>query len=99
MLHCIIYCLRGDSNLSSTWYAGLLLLVSPFESIAIENIKSANISRCILSFFAVSLTSTLAGQISGSLVAFVFIASPPNAWLVNFEFLAVQYPAERIVLH
>jgi hypothetical protein len=82
------------------WFqmAGFLLLVSPLGSIAIKNLKSANISKFLLSFFVVSLTSTLAGQISGSLTALVFYPFPPNVQLGYFIGLTVQYPAERLVI-
>lgn len=75
----------------------LLLLVSPLESLAIKNLKSAKISSCFLSF-VVSLTSTLVGQISGSFTALAIIPSLASAWLLNFQVLTVQYPIERIVI-
>jgi hypothetical protein len=83
-----------------SWFqvAGLLLLVSPLESMAIKNLKSAKVSSCFLSFFVVSLTSTLAGQISGSFTALATIPSLASAWLLNFQVLTVQYPIERIVI-
>jgi predicted membrane protein len=85
---------------SYMWFqiVGLFLLVSPLESIAIANLQSKNNPRFLLSFFVVALTSTLAGQISGSLAAFVFISGSPNYWLGTFQFLTGLYPAERIII-
>lgn len=82
------------------WFqiAGLLLLISPLQSIAINNLKSRDIPRFLLSFFAVSLTSTLAGQISGSLTALVLVPNPPAVQLGLFEVLTVQYPIERTII-
>ena len=83
-----------------SWFQvfGLLLLVSPLELLAIKNLRSAKISGRFFSFFVVSLTSTLVGQISGSFTALAIIPSLASAWLLNFQVLTVQYPIERIVI-
>ena len=103
------------------WFqvVGLLLLLSPLQSMAVKNLKSTawsrsihwpklrsplkptapknltskNIPMALLSFFVVSLTSALAGQISGSLI---FLVLFPRA--LDFQFLAVQYPIERTII-
>jgi hypothetical protein len=82
------------------WFqvVGLLLLSSPLQSMAIRDIRSKDISRVLLSFFALALVSTLAGQISGSLTGLILIPNPPETQLGVFQLLAFQYPAERIII-
>jgi len=58
--------------------------------------------RLSLAFFTTSLTSTLAGQIAGSLV-FEILAWPVfiadvNVWRLNWQLIAWIYPVERIVI-
>ena len=85
---------------SYLWFqlAGLLLLISPLQSSAIRNLKSNNIPVVFFSFFAVSLTSTLAGQISGSLTFLVLFPNPPIVQLGVLQLLTVQYPVERTIV-
>jgi hypothetical protein len=108
------------------WFqvVGLLLLLSPLQSMAVKNLKSTawsrsirwprprsplkpgaaknlkskNISMALLSFFVISLTSTLAGQISGSLTFLVLFPNPPIVQLGLFQVLYVQYPIERTII-
>jgi hypothetical protein len=82
------------------WFqiVGLLLLTSPLLSMAIRNIRSKDIPAVLLSFFALALVSTLAGQISGSLTGLTLIRNSPETQLGIFQVLTFQYPAERIII-
>jgi hypothetical protein len=84
----------------SMWFqiVCLLVLVSPLQLIAVRKIKSSNGPSLALSFFAVSLTSTLAGQISGSLTYMLLIPSPLGGWLLIWQGLTIVYPIERITI-
>jgi hypothetical protein len=64
--------------------------------------KPKNSFRLLLAFFTISLTSTLAGQIAGSLVFELqvwpaFIADV-NVWRLNWQLIAWIYPIERVVI-
>jgi len=82
------------------WFqvVGLLLLLSPLQSMAVKNLKSKNVQMALLSFFVVFLTSTLAGQISGSLTFLVLFPNPPIVQLGSFQVLYIQYPIERTII-
>jgi len=87
------------------WFqiTGFLVLVSPLQSIASKNIRNSNNnSKLLSSFFIVFLTSTLAGQIAGSLIFEliswpIFIANV-NAWTVTWQVVIWLYPIERIII-
>jgi MFS family permease len=83
----------------STWFqiAGLIILVSPLQSVAGDNLNSRNNTRMLIGFFLTCLASTLAGQITGSLV---FEALNPNATalLGNWQTLTFVYPVERTII-
>jgi hypothetical protein len=82
---------------------GLLVLASPLQSFAVRNMWKPKTSiRLSLAFFSTSLTSTLAGQIAGSLV-FEILAWPVfiadvNVWRLNWQLIAWIYPVERIII-
>jgi len=83
---------------------GFLVLVSPLQSMASKNIhKSSNTSKLLCAFFIVFLTSTLAGQIAGSLVYELTISWPifmadVNFWTGLWQLLTLIYPIERIII-
>lgn len=87
------------------WFqlVGLLILASPLQSLVLRNMwKPKNSFRLLLAFFTISLTSTLAGQIAGSLVFELqvwpaFIADV-NVWRLNWQLIAWIYPIERVVI-
>jgi len=86
------------------WFqiTGFLILVSPLQSMASKNLNSSNKSKPLLAFFITSLTSTLAGQIAGSLILEllswpIFIANV-NAWKANWQLLTFLYPVERMII-
>jgi hypothetical protein len=85
----------------SLWFqvVGLLILVMPIQPVDEKNLKSDRNSRLLLALFIVSLTSTLAGQISGSL-AYVILGFPPilGGWTAQWQSLTFLYPAERIII-
>jgi hypothetical protein len=82
---------------------GLLILASPLQSLALRNMwKPKTTFGLSLAFFAISLTSTLGGQIAGSFV-FEFWAWPAfiadaNAWRSYWQLIAWTYPIERVVI-
>ena len=89
----------------STWFQtiGLLVLVSPLGSMAINNVKTNNNQKLVLSFFIISLTSTLTGQISGSLTNLLssqvgILPLPQGGWQALYVSLTIVYPIERTVI-
>jgi hypothetical protein len=87
-----------------TWFQviGFLVLISPLQSMAIKNITSHNPAKFLSCFFVVCLTSTLAGQIAGSLAfelsSSTVIAPDLNAWRFTWQVLTFQYPLERVTM-
>lgn len=88
----------------SLWFqvVGLVILLTPFQSTTIQNLNSNRQSKLLYAFFLVSLTSTLAGQIAGSL-AFEITSWPilipeVGAWRMTWQVLAFLYPAERLII-
>jgi len=86
------------------WFqiVGFLLLISPLQSSAVKSLNSGNNSNNLQAFFIISLTSTLAGQIAGSLTFEVlswpiFLANV-KAWEIYWQGLTVLYPVERIII-
>jgi len=86
------------------WFqiAGFLILVSPLQSTAIKNLNSNNNSKLLSAFFFTSLTSTLAGQISGSLtfelLSWPIFMADVNVWKANWQVITFLYPVERIII-
>lgn len=86
------------------WFqiVGFLVLVSPLQSLAVKNLTSNRPSKALFSFFAVALTSTLAGQIAGTLV-FEMVYYPAlipdvTAWKDTWQALTFLYPVERTII-
>lgn len=84
----------------SMWFqiVCLLVLVSPLQSMAVKKIKSGNSRSLVLSFFVISLASTLAGQISGSLTYMLLVPSSLGGWLLMWQGLTIVYPIERMII-
>jgi hypothetical protein len=86
------------------WFqmVGLAILVSPLQSTAIRHLKSGNIAKAFYALLVTFLTSTLAGQIAGSLVfeaTFWPLLIPTiEGWKANWMLLTFIYPLERITL-
>lgn len=79
------------------WFhvAGLFILISPLQSTALNNFKSAKATRLLFAFFVTCLTSTLAGQIAGNIVfETIRITDPRGTWLA----LTFVYPFERTII-
>jgi hypothetical protein len=74
-----------------------LLLVSPLSSIAIKNISSNNNPKLLYAFFAISLISTLAGQIAGSLT-FEILFPDANYLKATWISITLIYPVERVII-
>ena len=82
---------------------GFLILVSPLQSIAARNAwNSKSDAKLVPAFFVTALTSTLAGQIAGSLtfevLSWPIFVADVNAWRLNWQLITLLYPAERIVI-
>lgn len=88
------------------WFqiVGFLVLVSPLQSMASRNMRNSNDggSKLLIAFFIVSLTSTLAGQIAGSLtfelISWPIFIADVNAWTTGWQVLTWIYPIERIII-
>ena len=82
--------------------AGFLILVSPLQTTAVKSLNSNSNSKLLSVFFTTSLTSTLAGQISGSLtfelLSWPIFMADVNIWKANWQFLTFLYPVERIII-
>jgi len=81
---------------------GFLILVSPLKSMALKTLNSNSNSKLLFGFFIISLTSTLAGQIAGSLTS-VLLAWPIfmadiNSWEAIWKVTAFLYPVERTII-
>lgn len=74
-----------------------LILISPLQFIASKNFNSDSNLKLLFAFLVTSLTSTLAGQIAGSLATIVLIPDV-NFWKTSWLFLTFLYPLERILI-
>jgi hypothetical protein len=83
-----------------TWLqiVGLLILISPLQSVAARYFDSDNPSRLSYAFFVTSLVSTLAGQIAGSLTYVIVLVPTVEASLGVWISTTVVYPIERIII-
>jgi len=81
------------------WFeiVGFLILASPLQSLASKNLNSNNNSKFPFAFFVTSLTSTLAGQIAGS-IAFTLLIADANTLKVTWQAIVFLYPVERIII-
>jgi hypothetical protein len=85
------------------WFqiAGFLILVSPLQTTAVKSLNSNN-SKLLSAFFTTSLTSTLAGQISGSLtfelLSWPIFMADVNVWKANWQVITFLYPVERVII-
>lgn len=77
---------------------GFIVLISPLQSRAIKVVKSDNDTCLLCALFATSLTSTLAGQMAGS-IFYEFIISPDiNVAIGTWSTTIYLYPIERVVI-
>lgn len=83
----------------NTWFqiVGLVVLISPLQFAAAKFLDSENNAELLIGFFLTSLTSTLAGQIAGSLV-FEAITSDATTLLPIWQTLTFLYPIERTII-
>jgi hypothetical protein len=84
---------------SVMWFQilGLIVLISPLQSIASRNFNSNSNSRLLFAFFITSLTSTLASQIAGSL-AFEILFPDPDFLRGVWQVTTFIYPIERVFI-
>lgn len=81
------------------WFqiVGLVLLISPLQASIVKNVNSNNNLKLLYTFFILSLVSTLAGQIAGSLV-FEVLVSDVDVLKATWEFTMFIYPIERVII-
>jgi hypothetical protein len=77
---------------------GLTILVSPLQSVATKNLDSNSNPKLLYAFFVTSLTSTLAGQIAGSLTFEAILLADVNLWTGTWIATAFLYPIERTII-
>lgn len=77
---------------------GLVILISPLQTVATRCFTSKNGSRLFLAFFVTSLVSTLAGQIAGTLTLEIIHISDANYFLGTWVATTFFYPVERTVI-
>jgi uncharacterized membrane protein len=77
---------------------GFMILVSPLQSIAIRNLHSDDDSKLFYAFFITSLTSTLAGQIAGSVTFEAMLLPDLDYWRGTWIATTFLYPIERIII-
>jgi len=89
----------------STWFQtfGLIILISPLGSFTILEANTTSHRKLLLSFFLISLTSTLTGQISGSLTNVLcsqagILPLPQGGWQLLYQGLTIVYPIERTII-
>jgi hypothetical protein len=82
------------------WFqiVGLIILVSPLQTMAIEGFDSSNDSRLPYSFFVVMLPSTLAGQIAGTVTLEIIHMPDVSYFLGTWETTMLVYPLERTII-
>lgn len=82
------------------WFqiVGFIVLISPLQSLAIRELKSNSDSRVLCGFFVTALTSTLAGQIAGSLVYELIISPNINGAIGTWLATVLLYPIERVII-
>lgn len=90
---------------SLMWFhvIGFLVLISPLQSIASETMgNSDNDSKLLFAFFTIFLTSTLAGQIAGSLMSelvyWPILMADVSFWAGLWQALTWIYPLERVII-
>jgi len=76
---------------------GLIILISPLQSIATVYLNATDNSKLLYGLFVTSLTSTLVGQIAGTLTleALIFDVS---SWKTTWVTITPLYPAERTII-
>lgn len=85
---------------ASMWFQiiGLITLISPLQSIALKRFISNDNSKLFYAFFVTSLTSTMAGQIAGSITLEIIHVSDVNYFKTTWEAITFLYPIERTII-
>jgi hypothetical protein len=86
------------------WFhiTGFIILISPLQSMALKTLSSNDNSKLLFGFFIISLTSTLAGQIAGSLTSEIlawpiFMANVDSLKAI-WQITTFLYPVERTII-
>jgi len=74
------------------------ILLSPVQSAALRNFNSEKDDKLLIAFFITALTSTLAGQIAGSLTLELIQMPDVNYFKGTWETITFLYPVERIII-
>jgi hypothetical protein len=74
------------------------ILLSPLQSAALRNFNSEKDGKLLFAFFITALTSTLAGQIAGSLTLELIQMPDVNYFRGTWEAITFLYPVERIII-
>lgn len=88
----------------SLWFqlAVLVVLASPLQSRAVKDVSSDSNSKLLYALFVTSLTSTMAGQIAGSLAyeatSWPILIPKTSVWLGTWQGVMFLYPVERIII-
>lgn len=84
----------------SMWFQiiGFLIIISPLTAYAVKSVKSGNVASFLLACFVISLSSTLAGRMTGSIVYMMWIEVPLGGWLALWQTLTIVYPIERTII-
>jgi len=74
------------------------ILLSPLQSAALRDFNSEKDGKLLIAFFITTLTSTLAGQIAGSLTLELIQMPDVNYFKGTWESITFLYPIERIII-
>jgi hypothetical protein len=77
---------------------GLIILALPLPFTSTKTLDSASDSKLVFAFLVTCLTSTLAGQIAGSLTFELILTSNLSYWISTWEVTMVYYPLERAII-
>lgn len=83
-----------------TWFQiiGLLVLLSPLQSIATQKLRASSDSSVFYAYFITALVSTLAGQIAGTLTFELVYVKSIDYFLGTWVTTAFIYPVERTII-
>jgi hypothetical protein len=77
---------------------GLVILTLPLPFTSTKTLNSTNDSKLVVAFLVTCLTSTLAGQIAGSLTFELILTADLSYWLSTWGVTMVYYPVERAII-
>lgn len=83
-----------------SWFqlVGLVILVSPLQSLATDYPKSTSEVRLVYSYFMIALVATLIGQIAGTLTLEFIMPQNRDYFFGTWVATSLLYPVERILI-